>query len=74
MTGLTVIRLKCVSCGTEKTFELPTERVEEWKAGQYIQVAFPEMTADDREFLITSRGGHPQCGPCFDRQWGGLDG
>jgi hypothetical protein len=38
---------------------LDRKAVESWQAGEIIQVAFPDMSIDDREILIS--GTHPAC-------------
>ena len=41
--------------GVERTLDLPiTEaQLSDWKAGTLIQNAMPELTADEREFVMT---------------------
>ena len=41
--------------GIERTLDLPIteEQLASWKAGTLIQQAMPELTADDREFIMT---------------------
>jgi hypothetical protein len=50
---------KCIQCGTDTIVLLPFTEFERWRSGTLIQAAFPEMSADDREVLIT--GTHPGC-------------
>ena len=53
----------CPNCGKVSTFALPTEAVREWETGvKPVQVAFPQLSADQREQLLT--GYH---GDCFDQ-------
>lgn len=57
------ITRKSILSGVVRTKEMPTvtpERLEEWrpsdgsgKVGKRIQDVFPELSADDREFLMT---------------------
>lgn len=50
---------ECVCCRAKKTYTLPAARVKAWNEGMLIQDAFPELSADDREFLIS--GVCPEC-------------
>jgi len=49
----------CHVCGKYELWSLDCKAVESWQAGEYIQNAFPEMSIEDREILIT--GTHPAC-------------
>jgi hypothetical protein len=49
----------CTVCGEYEVWSLDRAAVERWKEGEYIQNAFPEMSMEDREILIT--GTHPAC-------------
>jgi hypothetical protein len=44
---------KCVITEKEHSVIVPFDGVEAYKAGAYIQAAFPRTSADDREFLIS---------------------
>jgi hypothetical protein len=55
------IKKKCVCCGEEYTVKVHEEDYEKWKDGELVQVAFPYLTADERELFITGI-----CGICFD--------
>jgi hypothetical protein len=70
MAGETItVSLTCVGC--QVTFDLVLDRAsyEAWRQGTPVQQAFPDMLIDTRELLISSRGGRPQCGQCFDKLW-----
>jgi hypothetical protein len=55
-----VVKTKtCTVCGEYEVWSLDRKAVESWQAGEYIQNAFPEMSMQDREVLIT--GTHPAC-------------
>lgn len=56
---------ECTVCHKVSEVELPVGPYEAWRAGQLIQVAFPDMSADDRELLVS--GTHP---PCWDALMG----
>ena len=49
----------CRVCGEYEVWSLDRAALERWQAGEYIQNAFPEMSMEDREILIT--GTHPAC-------------
>jgi hypothetical protein len=61
MPETTTITTTCPFCGKRHAFELDAEAVALWRAGVHIQHVFPEMSADDRETLVSGA-----CGPCFD--------
>lgn len=50
-----LITRKSTLTGNVRTLEMPvTEaQLEAWKAGELIQKAMPNLTADDREFILT---------------------
>ena len=51
---------QCMLCSTPPTLMvLDTEGYTKWRAGTFIQVAFPTMSADLREVLIS--GTHGKC-------------
>ena len=49
----------CPLCQQTSKLEVPTEGYNEWRRGEHVQHALPELSADDRELLIT--GCHPKC-------------
>lgn len=49
----------CRVCNEYELWSLDRKAVESWQSGVLIQVAFPDMSASDREILIT--GTHPAC-------------
>lgn len=61
-TEIVKIQKKCQICGTTKIFELSRTSWYKWKEGMLIQQAFPNLSADDRELLISDI-----CGHCFDK-------
>lgn len=62
MSNTTLVRVACPMCGESRTLEVPAEGFERWQAGELIQNAMPELSADDREQLISGT-----CGACWDR-------
>lgn len=49
----------CMVCGRTSTLRVPVEGIEAYRQGALIQNAFPMLTADEREMLMT--GTHPDC-------------
>lgn len=49
----------CFHCGQENKILVETDKLEKWRNGAYIQDAFPDLSADDRELIMT--GTHPEC-------------
>lgn len=47
------ISKQCPICLTINTLHLDVECYDNWKAGMLIQHAFPDLTPDQREILIT---------------------
>ena len=54
-------KVTCVFCKTPTTIRCPEDGHLDWSAGQFIQDAMPELTADERELLISQ-----VCPKCFD--------
>lgn len=59
--GDTEVSGKCKLGHHIHTIVVPTQGLEEWLAGNYIQVAMPSVPVGDREFLISA-----SCSRCFD--------
>jgi hypothetical protein len=63
-------RFLCRVCSQPKTAHLPytesefARRVALWKAGELAQRAFPELTAGQREAIMTGT-----CDPCWDQMF-----
>ena len=55
------IQRQCKICRKVFTVEISEEAYEMWMNGVNIQDAAPEMSADDRELLISGF-----CGKCYD--------
>lgn len=49
----------CTVCGEYEVWSLDRQAVTRWQEGENIQRAFPDMSAEDREVLIS--GTHPAC-------------
>lgn len=52
----------CVLCGKQHEFMLRREGYEAWQTDTKIQDALPELSAADREILISGT-----CDECFDK-------
>lgn len=59
-------QVQCLTCHEIYVFDVGPEDFEKWRTGQikYVQDAFPYLTPDQREMLISRT-----CGPCFDRMF-----
>jgi hypothetical protein len=51
--------LRCMECGQSSLIELDASAFARWQAGAFVQDAFPDMSAPERETLIT--GTHSAC-------------
>lgn len=59
----------CRWCGEAAVVVVLRDHYSRWRAGELVQVAFPEMPADQRELLVS--GTHPKC---WDEMWEAPDG
>jgi hypothetical protein len=59
---------KCVVCGEHGRLEVDAVGLQRFWAGAYVQDAFPDLDADQRELLITGTHAH-----CFETFYGGDD-
>lgn len=60
MSTVTYTTRPCVVCHESTDMEIPADGFDAWKdRGLYVQDAFPEMSPDEREMLIS--GTHPAC-------------
>jgi len=57
----TRVEVTCGICKTTHKLTVPIEGFIKWRSGVLIQQALPELSADDRELLISG-----VCGGCFD--------
>ena len=53
MNKTTNVTVKCPFCGAETVISVPIEGIKKYKDGALIQNAFPNMTAEEREVLIS---------------------
>jgi hypothetical protein len=56
---ITVKTLPCIQCGKSGSMTIRRDGYDRWQKDTYIQDALPELTADDREQLMT--GTHGEC-------------
>ena len=71
MTTKLIHTRRCMVCGDGGTLELPVDGIAKYEAGTHVQDAFPELSKDLREQIIS--GTHPQCwedlfGPFSDEE------
>lgn len=59
MPYITYVTPPCMVCGVETEMQLLAHSYAKWAAGVFVQDAFPSMSADEREMIIT--GTHPNC-------------
>jgi hypothetical protein len=62
MAAITNIKCVCPMCGVENFVVVDGEDFDKWQAGTLIQDAFPHLSADEREQLLTGI-----CTPCWDK-------
>ncbi len=60
--------ITCMLCDKSYAVSAPSEQFAAWESGVLAQRAFPGMSENDRELLISQT-----CGPCFDDLFEGLD-
>lgn len=65
---MAVITKECPFCKELHSVTVPDEGLEKYRMGAYVQVAFPDLSADEREILISGT-----CGPCWDTYMKGPD-
>lgn len=58
----------CRLCNEEHEIFVDTNDFIDWQEGKYVQQVWPNLTADDREVMISGT-----CGPCFDKMFGDED-
>jgi hypothetical protein len=60
MSSTIAVKTKtCCVCNEYEVWSLDRELVDRWQGGENIQRVFPDMSAGEREILIT--GIHPDC-------------
>lgn len=56
------VAIHCRVCDVPTDLTLRFAAVDAWHAGTLVQDAFPDLSADERELLVSRT-----CGPCWDR-------
>ena len=54
----------CQTCEKRYEFLVNPDDYYDWQHGKYAQAAFPYLTADERELMISQT-----CGPCFNEMF-----
>lgn len=52
----------CPGCQRTKTFDLPEGQIKKYMEGELIQKAFPQLTPEERESLVTG-----YCDSCWNK-------
>lgn len=60
-----ILVTECIHCRRPAEIEVSRAEYKAWMLGTPTQTAFPTMSADDRELLISGT-----CGTCFDQMFG----
>jgi len=58
----------CPFCGGATKVEVNEKDYWDWQDGELVQVAFPYLSADEREALISGI-----CSTCWDKMFGSFD-
>jgi len=61
---ITFLDIRCIECKDLKQVKVGMEAYKKWQNGLYIQDAFPELSAGDRELMISGI-----CGECYDKMF-----
>lgn len=59
MSTMTITVGPCFHCKETTNLEVDAASYNKWKAGTFIQNAFPDLSLDEREMIQT--GIHPEC-------------
>jgi hypothetical protein len=51
----------CVQCKKPQSVTVEDAQLRKYEQGAFVQDAFPQLSKDQREFIISGI-----CGPCFD--------
>ena len=61
-----VLVTECPFCGCENSITVNEADYRSWRDGELAQIAFPYLSANDREMLISGI-----CPTCWDEMFGG---
>lgn len=59
-----VLTKRCLFCRNQTLLDLPDEGYRKWDEGEFVQDAFPDMPAEQRELLISGT-----CPACWNEQF-----
>ena len=59
MTVVEFVTQPCRVCNQRSKVLVDPDSLAEWRRGQYVQIAFPDMTPEQRELLVS--GTHASC-------------
>lgn len=54
-----IVKKDCPFCGQDNGIEVDMASYEKWQGGAFVQNAFPTLTAEEREVLVS--GSHADC-------------
>ena len=57
-------KITCRMCATTHTLLVTDVDVTNWRNGAFVQDAFPYLSADERELILSQ-----SCGPCYDKMF-----
>ena len=60
-----VVEVQCPMCGEINALPVPLDGYQAWQNGELVQNAFPMLTPDERELLISGI-----CHNCWERMFG----
>jgi hypothetical protein len=64
MTETITVSVPCPFCQNSAELDVPFEGYKAWQSGELAQNAFPDLSADEREMLISGT-----CPTCWDEQF-----
>lgn len=57
--------IRCRTCGIDHRVMVNSAHLDDYENGELVQNAFPYLTPDERELIISRT-----CGKCFDQMFG----
>jgi hypothetical protein len=64
MTETITVSVPCPFCQNLAELDVPLQGYKAWQSGELVQNALPDLSADDRELLISGT-----CSTCWDEQF-----
>jgi hypothetical protein len=62
--NLISFEIRCRVCDTKHVVMVTDVDVADWQGGKFIQDAFPYLTVDERELIMSQT-----CGSCWDKRF-----